>query len=246
MAPIKFEENMRERLEQREIKPSSDAWERIEQGLDTSAKRKSKKNYGWLLLAASFIGVLIISGKFFFSINENQHIQVVETPVEKIETERTTPVEQQQNELVDKESVREEIVLVQEKPTEKESRPKVKISAKQKEAIAAVETSQKKETLEAPVQQKIDAEVDALITKVQEQQNTGVAYSDAEIDKLLRDAQRDIISEKVFDKERNTVSAEALLYEVEEELDPSFRDRIFEALKEGFLKAREAVASRNN
>ena len=85
-----------------------------------------------------------------------------------------------------------------------------------------------------------------MISKVQEQQNTGVAYSDAEIDKLLRDAQRDIISEKMFDRERNTISAEALLYEVEEELDPSFRDRIFEALKDGFMKAREAIVSRNN
>lgn len=50
----------------------------------------------------------------------------------------------------------------------------------------------------------------------------------------------------MFDRERNTISAEALLYEVEEELDPSFRDRIFEALKDGFMKAREAIVSRNN
>ena len=246
MAPIKFEENMRERLEQREIKPSAGAWERIEQDLDTSAKRKSKKNYGWLLLAASFIGLLILSGKFFFGVDQNQNPQVVEVPVEEIKIETDLPVEQKQNKLIDKELVREEVVRVQEKPAENESNPKGELSAKQKEALVITETSPEKEALEAPVQQKIDAEVDAIIAKVQEQQNAGAAYSDAEIDKLLRDAQRDIISEKVFDKERNAVSAEALLYEVEEELDPSFRDRVFEALKEGFLKAREAVASRNN
>ena len=104
----------------------------------------------------------------------------------------------------------------------------------------------KDEKLDQMTQSKIDAEVNDLISKVQEQQNSGVAYSDAEIDQLLRDAQRDIISEKMFDRERNTISAEALLYEVEEELDPSFRDRIFEALKDGFIKAREAIVSRNN
>ena len=120
---------------------------------------------------------------------------------------------------------------------------------KKYEKVVAVEESQEQpadERLDKTTQSQIDAEVNDLISKVQEQQNTGVAYSDAEIDKLLRDAQRDIISEKMFDRERNTISAEALLYEVEEELDPSFRDRIFEALKDGFMKAREAIVSRNN
>ena len=120
---------------------------------------------------------------------------------------------------------------------------------KKYENAVAVEESQEQPTdekLDKTTQSQIDAEVNDLISKVQEQQNSGVAYSDAEIDKLLRDAQRDIISEKMFDRERNTISAEALLYEVEEELDPSFRDRIFEALKDGFMKAREAIVSRNN
>ena len=246
MAPIKFEENMRERLEQREIKPSASAWERIEQGLDTSAKRKYKINYGWLLLAASFIGIVILSGKLFFSKDQEHTPQVVESPIEEIKTqiETTTPAEQKQIIIVEEKATSEKLVLSQEKPVEEGRKEAVEIS--KKEGIATAETLKNKPSLEAPVQQKIDDEVDALLAKVHEQQNTGLAYSDAEIDQLLREAQRDIISEKIFDNERNTVSAEALLYEVEEELDPSFRDRIFEALKEGFLKAREAVASRNN
>lgn len=246
MAPIKFEENMRERLEQREIKPSASAWERIEQGLDTSAKRKYKINYGWLLLAASFIGIVILSGKLFFSKDQEHTPQVVESPIEEIKTqiETTTPAEQKQIIIVEEKATSEKLVLSQEKPVEEGRKEAVEIL--KKEGIATAETLKNKPSLEAPVQQKIDDEVDALLAKVHEQQNTGLAYSDAEIDQLLREAQRDIISEKIFDNERNTVSAEALLYEVEEELDPSFRDRIFEALKEGFLKAREAVASRNN
>ena len=35
------------------------------------------------------------------------------------------------------------------------------------------------------------------------------------------------------------------LTEVEDELDQSFRDQIFDSLKEGFLKVRTAVADRN-
>ena len=66
MAPVKFEENIREKLEQRELKPSASAWERIEQRLDTSAKRKTKKGYAVWLVAAGFIGILILAGKFLF------------------------------------------------------------------------------------------------------------------------------------------------------------------------------------
>lgn len=46
MAPLKFEEKMKEKLEQRAIKPSSDSWERLTTQLDSARKQKkeSKKN----------------------------------------------------------------------------------------------------------------------------------------------------------------------------------------------------------
>ena len=71
--------------------------------------------------------------------------------------------------------------------------------------------------------------------------------TDAEIDVLLAEAQREIISNQIFNKNTNKVDANALLLDVEAELYPeSFRERVFEALKEGFVKARDAVANRNN
>lgn len=254
MAPIKFEDNIRARLEQREIKPSAEAWKKLDASLDQEAKpAKSRKGYGWVLIAASFIGILVLAGRYVYQKNfgitpENQ---VVETPVEVKEEQKSEPAEilqQKQQEIVPQE---ETTVAVQEEKQVAEP-PKKRVAPpviKKYEKVVAVEESQEQpadERLDKTTQSQIDAEVNDLISKVQEQQNTGVAYSDAEIDKLLRDAQRDIISEKMFDRERNTISAEALLYEVEEELDPSFRDRIFEALKDGFMKAREAIVSRNN
>ena len=160
----------------------------------------------------------------------------------------TETLQQKQQEIV---GGQETTVAVQEEQQIAEPPKKHKeqpVIQKYEEAVAVTDSQKASadEKLDQTTQSKIDAEVNDLISKVQEQQNSGVAYSDAEIDQLLRDAQRDIISEKMFDRERNTISAEALLYEVEEELDPSFRDRIFEALKDGFMKAREAIVSRNN
>ncbi|WP_442844528.1 hypothetical protein [Leeuwenhoekiella sp. H156] len=245
MAPVKFEENIREKLEQRELKPSASAWERIEQGLDTSAKRKTKKGYTVWLVAAGFIGILILAGKVLFITPEVNQNPVVDTPVEeqKIETRSQQELFQPQQEQFEETTPVVSAEKGQQKPETVKPVP-ANTSVKKTESVAVQETGN--QPLQEPVQQKIDAEVEKLLTTVTEQQNAGLAYSDAEIDKLLRDAQRDIISEQLLAKDRNAVNAEALLYEVEEELDPSFKDRVFEALKEGFLKAREAVASRNN
>ncbi|MAW96482.1 MULTISPECIES: hypothetical protein [unclassified Leeuwenhoekiella] len=243
MAPVKFEENIREKLEQRELKPSASAWERIEQRLDTSAKRKTKKGYAVWLVAAGFIGILILAGKFLFINPEINQNPVVAAPPEE-------PVEQNklQQELFQPQTEQllpQEHVVSEEKTVVENQNPAAEKTFKEFDQNTNKALAETK-PLEEPVQQQVDAEVEKLLNNITEQQNAGVAYTDAEIDKLLRDAQRDIISEQILGSDRNAVSAEALLYEVEEELDPSFKDRVFEALKEGFLKAREAVASRND
>jgi len=64
--------------------------------------------------------------------------------------------------------------------------------------------------------------------------------TNAEVDDLLRSAQEEILREKLF-SQNGSVDAMAL----QDELDQSFRDQIFESLKTGFLKVRTAVADRN-
>ncbi|MEZ7494100.1 hypothetical protein QO206_01285 [Leeuwenhoekiella aequorea] len=245
MAPMKFEENIREKLEKREINPSPSAWEQIESELDASAARKEKKSFGWFFIAASFIGILVIAGMFFLNTDLPENQQIVVNPVEEIKTQEQITDAIDEVNVPDKElelNSSPEDALVNEKKIEEKS----VITKKPTQMFAATEKTKKIEPLEEPVKNLINTEVDNLLSKVEQQENTGVAYSDAEIDKLLREAQREIITEKLFKNAQQEVSAQALLYEVEEELDPSFRDRIFEALKEGFVKAREAVVSRNN
>ena len=75
-----------------------------------------------------------------------------------------------------------------------------------------------------------------------EKNNTWV--TDAEVNQLLRQAQEEILATKVL-RYDNSVDATALLADVEGELDKSFRDQSFDALKDGFVKVRTAVADRN-
>ena len=45
MAPIKFEEQLKEKLEQRTIQPSQDAWNKLNDRLDNvEEKQNNKKN----------------------------------------------------------------------------------------------------------------------------------------------------------------------------------------------------------
>ena len=71
------------------------------------------------------------------------------------------------------------------------------------------------------------------------------SVTDAEVDSLLRHAQRELLADKAFN-ESNGVDAQELLAGVEDELNKSFRDQVFEKHKNGFVKVRTAVADRNN
>lgn len=111
--------------------------------------------------------------------------------------------------------------------------------------VASAEKAEKKNTdfsENSDIKRAIDAQVKTLVANVD--LNT---VSDEEIDALLRNAQREIISNRVFDSVTSRVDANALLLDVEAEVDPkSFRDKIFEALTDGFVKTKNAVVGRNN
>ena len=70
--------------------------------------------------------------------------------------------------------------------------------------------------------------------------------SDAEIENLLKQAHKDIVRAQLYNKATRTVDADALLQDVEDDLEQSFRDKVFDGLKSGFRTIKTAVAERNN
>ena len=107
----------------------------------------------------------------------------------------------------------------------------------QKETVNNLKELQLPEKIITDKVMEIVAQVDVL------EQHSKV--TEAEVDSLLKRAQQEILQEKIF-KTHTSVDALALLTAVEDELDQSFRDQIFNSLKAGFLKVRTAVADRNN
>ncbi len=245
MEPDKFEKHIKDKLGERKLEPSPKAWNAISNQLGEPEHKNSTRFY-WYAIAASFIGILIVVSIYL----ENQKspiktdVEVVEIPKEenKLEEKESVPenVEVQENQVATSKAVRlkEKKRIIPEKTDLSNSDVR----------IASVEpnrTNTEYVREKASAEELIDDKIAQLVAHVDLLESQNRFVSDTEVDSLLRKAQRDILTNKVFNKE-GKVDAMALLNEVESELDQTFREQIFESLKSGFQKVRTAVADRNN
>ena len=246
MAPNKFEEHIQKQLEERLIRPSSDAWLKLSDRLDKRAiEQPKKRGYFWVAVAACLVGLIILSVVFFNatrSIRES-NIQVVED-----ETRGNDAVEDFQKIEAQRNAV--EVVSTKRVPKEKteDKGAKVNVKGAEKEAFTGqlVDASTEVQVpLHGSSEEIIHTKVLQVLAQVDALEQDKEMLTNAEVDSLLRMAQEEILTAKLF-RSDHSVDAMALLSEVENELDKSFRDQIFESLKSGFLKVRTAVADRNN
>lgn len=245
MGRNKFEKQLKEQLQKREIEPSNKTWDRISQQLEGSETPKSKR-FQWYGIAAGFIGILFISVLYFTSEEPSADAETEVTNVTKdyIPLNRTPEIIQEEK-LSDEDAI-VETKLREEKIIEKTSQPHPDRSVT--DALVSSKNEESKEKkVSVPLNTSdeiIHEKIAEIVTQVEVLEKENVTVTDAEIDSLLRAAQREILEDKIFRKDRS-VDAMALLADVEGELDRSFRDQIFDALKDGFLKVRTAVADRN-
>lgn len=260
MAAYKLEDNIREKLEAREIKPTANAWNKLEAKLD--AEKPKKKPVLWYYIAASFIGLLIL-GSVFFNRNVSEvNNELVNETTEQINLEN-------QPEIIPNTSEVEEIVSI-ENDSEKDKTSKSKEKEKQNsnsnsnmlktmpqqkseidkkinktEVIAKSSNEEIQKTDgEKVFENQINTKVDEVVASVKKLQETNADVTKAEVEMLLNNAQREIQSQRILNTSK--VDATALLQDVEWELEKSFRDKVYDALGEGFRKIRTAVIERNN
>lgn len=219
---------VREKLENRKIVPSDNAWNALEAKLDAVNMPKKRKVFPYWIAAS--IVILLVSGVYFSSLNtENTSTPVVETTKENSIPEKQEPFH------------KESIIVVQEEketPTVKKERKPVT-----QKAVAVHHTTQNTEKKARNFE---DRKVDEVVARIQKLQQEK-AVTEAEINALLETAQKAIRSKhKSTTTTTGKIDALALLEGVEEELDQSFKERVFDALKENFFKVATAVAERNN
>ncbi|NCT17558.1 MAG: hypothetical protein COZ75_08650 [Flavobacteriaceae bacterium CG_4_8_14_3_um_filter_34_10] len=244
MESNKLDTQIKKQLSLREIAPTPKSWEQLRKQLDANDK-KSTISFWWLGIAASIIAGIVVASLVFTDITNQNEPTLVETKQEPPITnkqqmqvvtndtktdekkERTHPIK------ISKEKSTIPVVLPEEKENNKATLLVV-------EDAKALQKPDSKEALE------INQKVEEIFASISNQDTNNAALTDAEVDSLLMDAATKIWKKKQGSTNREYVSASELLNSVEEELDQTFRDRIFEMLKEGFLKTKEALANRNN
>lgn len=246
----KFEENAREKLEERQIKPSAGSWKKLDARLNDEENKISQTP--WKYIAAA-VAILLISGTFIWNSDFSESPQVVEEPV---------------NEIIEKPEVKQEFTLENNNQiaSEESNKKKEDISAEHT-GITKMATKTKRKKVEASIIEETNNEEaialetisleppiseEKLIQSKLEEVIAAAAKNDEisqdEVDALLARAASEISRDRNNSQSYNSnieISANALLAEVEDEIYQSFKAKVFEVLKEGYLKAKTAVANRN-
>jgi len=225
MKPNKIDNQIREKLNAREIQPSAQAWDRLDAMLTVSEEKKPKKGYGWFFVAASTILFLGL-GFFLFNSNETTEINnstpIVTTINEEIDTVETNKINEISVENV--KSVLAQNEINNSKPTRN---------------LKSVETN------------KVIKEENVLEEKItpNTQHPTPNTYKYVSPENLLAEVQtgeKVITSDKkISPKTKMKVDANSLLTAVEKELDVNHRETTLEKLNRKFKDAKSALANRN-
>ena len=91
-----------------------------------------------------------------------------------------------------------------------------------------------------------EQQIKDVVAKVEAMKNNNESVSEDDIDALLMQAQKEIRLNNLINETTGVVDANALLQDVEADLDQSFRSKVFEALKSSYNSVKTAVAQRNN
>lgn len=267
MAPIKFEEHIREQLDKREIQPSEGSWEKLNTRLNNEDSKKSPK--WWIGVAAAVVVCLIVS-LFFIDQHKQTVTPIVNNPAEEKVDQNSNEFEQPSLIASEETEAENNEGEIQEKSTGKNIANPVTKKAKTKLSVAVasadiVKTEPAEDDTPAIAENEnitkvspvlhskngteiesnlLNNKIEELVAKLSNQEKSRENLTDAEVDALLVEAAAELSNERKF-YAHGMVDANELLADVEADIDQSFRKEIFELLKDGFIKATTAVASRN-
>lgn len=246
MEPNKFEEHIKVAFNKRTINPSDSAWDRISGQIEGNPIVKKHPWYK-IAVAAGLIGVFI--GLLLYYNRE--------TPTENVDNTIVNTTDK--SDIFDRditpqiiENTKTEVADNQNQNTVGKTTTKAEYRKKEipDKAIAIVDNSDDKPQnitgVENTVQQKLIAiKISGVVAKVAEIEQHYNTVTVREIDSLIKQAEEELLRSKLFMPD-NAVNAEALLAEVENELEEPLKTKLYKLLKKGIIEARTVIADREN
>ena len=219
MEPNKFEQDIRQKMEQRTVQPTEMAWDRLDAMLSVTENKKPKKNRAWMYMAAALLVFLLVGILFL-----NQEIQ--NGDVENNNNGVVT-TEKENNETVLKPNAQvttEEAVVMQPNPS----------TVTVKKGNSTIQKIQQNNKVNNVV-----ADNESVASKDTKEANNIVPVNTNE--NLLASATNEMPKKKPS----ITVDPNSLLSSVEGELNESYRSRAFQGVVKSFNTVKVAVANRN-
>lgn len=232
MEPNKLENQFKEKLNLREIKPTKMAWDRLDAMLTITEEKKPKRNYDWMYFAASIIGFVFI-GILFFSQTE-ELVDVKRNEVVLDNKEITKPSEntiQKQTETNLSPSISSSSIV------EVSELKKVKNNSKETKIINSKQNQVAQNRI--PKSQN-----PTLITHNQKsEQLKSLNQNTVKVDELLTVVENP--SKNEIQKSSVKVDANNLLSQVDGELELSFREKVINTIGKNYKTVKVALANRN-
>ncbi|AOW09268.1 hypothetical protein [Flavobacterium gilvum] len=220
----KWEKEFKEQLNSREISPSENSWTKLDAMLTVSEKPKTK--FHWMYIAASLIGFLLI-GTIYFNQKENAIV------IEKNEVVIQKRIEKKNNEeplITNSNNIENATAVFASKNTGKA----YGVPELEKEIIIAKDSSSQNQEVVSVNNQIEKSE------SIQSETNTvTVDELFARLDKSAR------IDNKSYSDSEVHVDANYLLLQVDNDLEPTFRQKVFTKIVDNFKAVKEAVVNKN-
>ncbi|MES2544959.1 MAG: hypothetical protein V4548_08745 [Bacteroidota bacterium] len=219
MQSNKTELDFKNKLNQREIKPSSQAWDRLDAMLAVAEEKKPARKLPWLYIAASIVVFLCIGIGFY---NQNNEGVVIENNDVVIENQPKTE---------------DRAVIKKEMP--------IKVTSQVKQGIAVnIEEKNKKPTKNRTIEVIINNNQNpitenSIITQKTDQELITPKTTEVAI------VEPSIKSEKITVKPSIKVNASSLLSQVDGELDLTFRESALDRLNKNFKTLKTVIVNRN-
>lgn len=225
MEPNKLETQFREQLNSREIKPSEMAWTKLDAML--SATEKPKAKFPWLYVAASFVGLLLI-GTAYFNLKES-------------------PIQTQKNGVVIQHPVVSKTGSIVLDSTNLKIQGEDSFSNKKSVKInnKFINTTQKSTIVEKSLNQSQTADV-VIANQEAEQEPISTQTNTFTVDQLLARVDKSArLNNKTNQDLKVYVNPNQLLQQIDNDLEPSYRQNVFSKVAENFKAVKDAFVNRN-
>ncbi|MBQ0907130.1 hypothetical protein KBJ98_00255 [Flavobacterium sp. F-328] len=243
MEPNNFEKQIKERLDAREIQPSEMAWSKLDAMLTVaspslSEQPKPKNKFPWMYLAASFVGVLLLSTLFF----NNDNNDVIPSKTTVVGVEKKTSNEDERGQLSS--VTPKEEVAVQTAST------KGMHAIKQNVGLKSLAILQSNSVSENEIAQNKTTEIKEAtpITAIEDVQKRTISLSAA---RLLAEVTNENFQSEANLKSNNSsatsivVQPDQLLSKAESELNQTFKESAINKFNKNFNAIRTVLVNRN-